>query len=155
MPVESPSSNQSPLRRTRCRHGERPTRVPASRKPEALATGEKIHRLLDFNVRRLHGIAVCGDSARMTVAASSPSVAWRSGMRMSTIARPRVVCAHERKQLRRRGALPRDGGADRQGWSVVDPALLQELVAARRVKDPLDVLSPREREVLALMAEVR
>jgi DNA-binding NarL/FixJ family response regulator len=39
------------------------------------------------------------------------------------------------------------------GASVVDPALVQELVAARRVEDPLDVLSPREREVLALMAE--
>jgi DNA-binding NarL/FixJ family response regulator len=41
------------------------------------------------------------------------------------------------------------------GGSVVDPALVQELVAARRVKDPLDVLSPREREVLSLMAEGR
>jgi DNA-binding NarL/FixJ family response regulator len=40
-----------------------------------------------------------------------------------------------------------------KGASVVDPALVQELVAARRVRDPLDVLSPREREVLALMAE--
>jgi DNA-binding NarL/FixJ family response regulator len=42
-----------------------------------------------------------------------------------------------------------------KGGSVVDPALVQELVAARRVQDPLDVLSPREREVLALMAEGR
>jgi len=42
-----------------------------------------------------------------------------------------------------------------RGGSVVDPALVQELVAARRVEDPLDVLSPREREVLALMAEGR
>jgi DNA-binding NarL/FixJ family response regulator len=42
-----------------------------------------------------------------------------------------------------------------KGGSVVDPALVQELVAARRVKDPLDVLSPREREVLSLMAEGR
>src|SRR6185295_3210817 len=42
-----------------------------------------------------------------------------------------------------------------RGGSVVDPALVQELVAARRAKDPLDVLSPREREVLALMAEGR
>jgi DNA-binding NarL/FixJ family response regulator len=39
-----------------------------------------------------------------------------------------------------------------RGGSVVDPALVQELVAARRVEDSLDVLSPREREVLALMA---
>jgi DNA-binding NarL/FixJ family response regulator len=39
------------------------------------------------------------------------------------------------------------------GASVVDPSLVQELVLARRRHDPLDVLSPREREVLALMAE--
>ncbi len=42
-----------------------------------------------------------------------------------------------------------------RGASVVDPVLVQELVAARRVDDPLDVLSPREREVLSLMAEGR
>jgi DNA-binding NarL/FixJ family response regulator len=40
-----------------------------------------------------------------------------------------------------------------KGASVVDPALVQELLAARRVEDPLQLLSPREREVLALMAE--
>ncbi len=39
------------------------------------------------------------------------------------------------------------------GASVVDPSLVQELVKARRRRDPLDVLSSREREVLALMAE--
>jgi DNA-binding NarL/FixJ family response regulator len=42
-----------------------------------------------------------------------------------------------------------------RGGSVVDPALVQELVAARRLDDPLDVLTTREREVLALMAEGR
>jgi len=42
-----------------------------------------------------------------------------------------------------------------RGGSVVDPALVQELVAARRAEDPLEVLSPREREVLSLMAEGR
>ena len=41
------------------------------------------------------------------------------------------------------------------GASVVDPVLVKELVAARRADDPLDVLSPREREVLSLMAEGR
>lgn len=40
-----------------------------------------------------------------------------------------------------------------KGGCVVDPALVQELVAARRAEEPLDILSPREREVLALMAE--
>jgi DNA-binding NarL/FixJ family response regulator len=41
------------------------------------------------------------------------------------------------------------------GGSVVDPGLVQELVSARRRTDPLGVLSDREREVLALMAEGR
>ncbi|MDX6698606.1 MAG: hypothetical protein QOE65_2003 [Solirubrobacteraceae bacterium] len=41
------------------------------------------------------------------------------------------------------------------GGSVVDPALVQELVAARRRDDPLAELTPREREVLSLMAEGR
>lgn len=42
-----------------------------------------------------------------------------------------------------------------KGASVVDPGLVQELVTAHRVDDPLTRLSPREREVLALMAEGR
>jgi DNA-binding NarL/FixJ family response regulator len=42
-----------------------------------------------------------------------------------------------------------------RGASVVDPALVTELVTARHGDDLLDVLSPREREVLALMAEGR
>ena len=42
-----------------------------------------------------------------------------------------------------------------RGGSVVDPALVAELVTARQADDQLDVLSPREREVLALMAEGR
>jgi serine/threonine-protein kinase PknK len=42
-----------------------------------------------------------------------------------------------------------------RGGSAVDPALVQELVAARRTDDPLAALTSREREVLALMAEGR
>jgi serine/threonine-protein kinase PknK len=42
-----------------------------------------------------------------------------------------------------------------RGASVVDPSLVQELVSARRRNDPLDALTPREREVLSLMAEGR
>ncbi|OCB34892.1 DNA-binding response regulator [Mycobacterium malmoense] len=41
------------------------------------------------------------------------------------------------------------------GGCVIDPALVQELVEARTRNDPLAVLSPRENEVLALMAEGR
>jgi len=40
-----------------------------------------------------------------------------------------------------------------EGGSVIDPALVQELVATRRRNDPLADLTPREHEVLALMAE--
>nr|WP_296769236.1 response regulator transcription factor [Rhodococcus sp. (in: high G+C Gram-positive bacteria)] len=39
------------------------------------------------------------------------------------------------------------------GASVIDPALVYELVSARRKDDPLEALSGREREVLTLMAE--
>jgi DNA-binding NarL/FixJ family response regulator len=39
------------------------------------------------------------------------------------------------------------------GASVIDPALIQELVSARRRDDPLAALSSREREVLILMTE--
>jgi DNA-binding NarL/FixJ family response regulator len=42
-----------------------------------------------------------------------------------------------------------------RGSSVVDPSLVQELVAARAADDPLEELTPREREVLGLMAEGR
>jgi DNA-binding NarL/FixJ family response regulator len=41
------------------------------------------------------------------------------------------------------------------GGSVVDPALVEELFRQRRRVDPLADLSPKEREVLALMAEGR
>ena len=42
-----------------------------------------------------------------------------------------------------------------KGASVIDPAVVQELVAGRRRNDPLAALSPRELEVLELMAEGR
>ncbi|MFI7194327.1 DNA-binding response regulator [Nocardia sp. 852002-20019_SCH5090214] len=42
-----------------------------------------------------------------------------------------------------------------KGASVVDPMVVTELVSARRRNDPLAMLSAREREVLALMAEGR
>jgi DNA-binding NarL/FixJ family response regulator len=42
-----------------------------------------------------------------------------------------------------------------KGASVIDPVLVEELVASRRANDPLEHLSPRECEVLALMAEGR
>jgi DNA-binding NarL/FixJ family response regulator len=41
------------------------------------------------------------------------------------------------------------------GGSVIDPALVRDLFAAGRAHDPLSDLTPREREVLQLMAEGR
>jgi DNA-binding NarL/FixJ family response regulator len=42
-----------------------------------------------------------------------------------------------------------------RGGSVLDPALVQELVGSRRRNDPLADLTKRERDVLELMAEGR
>jgi DNA-binding NarL/FixJ family response regulator len=46
-------------------------------------------------------------------------------------------------------------GRIRGGGSVVDPGLVQTLVTVYRAEDPLTVLTAREQEVLALMAEGR
>jgi DNA-binding NarL/FixJ family response regulator len=42
-----------------------------------------------------------------------------------------------------------------EGGSALDPALVTQLVGRRRQRDPLDDLTPRERDVLELMAEGR
>jgi DNA-binding NarL/FixJ family response regulator/class 3 adenylate cyclase len=42
-----------------------------------------------------------------------------------------------------------------EGGSALDPALVTQLVGRRRQQDPIDDLTPREREVLELMAEGR
>ena len=42
-----------------------------------------------------------------------------------------------------------------QGGSALDPEVVGRLLGRRRREDPLDVLTPREREVLGLMAEGR
>src|SRR5262249_9033721 len=47
------------------------------------------------------------------------------------------------------GAVRRVG----EGGSALDPAVVSELVGRRRRDDPLEELTPREREVLGLMAE--
>ena len=49
------------------------------------------------------------------------------------------------------GAVDRVGG----GGTALDPEVVAQLLARARRKDPLDRLSPREREVLGLMAEGR
>ena len=42
-----------------------------------------------------------------------------------------------------------------EGGSALDPTVVSRLVGRRRGEDPLDALTPREREVLELMAEGR
>jgi DNA-binding NarL/FixJ family response regulator len=69
-----------------------------------------------------------------------------SGQRVGYLLKSRVTDVNEFIEIVERIA---------QGGSVVDPGLVQELVAARRRDDPLEELTPREREVLALMAEGR
>ncbi|MGD2061477.1 MAG: response regulator transcription factor [Acidimicrobiia bacterium] len=41
------------------------------------------------------------------------------------------------------------------GGSAIDPTIVSALIAKQRKRDPLERLTPREREVLALMAEGR
>lgn len=53
------------------------------------------------------------------------------------------------------GAFLEDVDRIVHGGTVVDPAVVHELVGGRRARDPLEVLSDREREVLSLMAEGR
>ena len=69
-----------------------------------------------------------------------------SGRRIGYLLKDRVADVTEFVQSLRRVA---DGGV------VIDPALVQDLVRARPGRDPVDALSAREREVLALMAEGR
>jgi DNA-binding NarL/FixJ family response regulator len=42
-----------------------------------------------------------------------------------------------------------------EGGSALDPEVVSQMLGRRRVKDPLEELTPREREVLRLMAEGR
>jgi DNA-binding NarL/FixJ family response regulator len=42
-----------------------------------------------------------------------------------------------------------------EGGSALDPSLVTELVRQRSERDPIEYLTPREREVLGLMAEGR
>jgi DNA-binding NarL/FixJ family response regulator len=41
------------------------------------------------------------------------------------------------------------------GGTAIDPDVVSQLLGRRRAQDPLDELTPREREILALMAEGR
>ena len=69
-----------------------------------------------------------------------------SGHRIGYLLKSRVIDVDEFIETLRRIAA---------GGSVVDPGLVHTLVTVRRAEDPLGVLTEREQEVLALMAEGR
>jgi DNA-binding NarL/FixJ family response regulator len=90
------------------------------------------------------GIAILVLSAHVEVEHAMDLLA--SGQRTGYLLKSRVINVDDFTDTLRRLV---------RGGSAVDPALVAELVAARRTDDPLEALSPREREVLALMAEGR
>ena len=70
----------------------------------------------------------------------------KSGQRIGYLLKSRVMHAADLVDALQRIAV---------GGCVIDPALVHELVTKQRQVDPLAVLTPREREVLALVAEGR
>jgi DNA-binding NarL/FixJ family response regulator len=112
-------------------------RMPPTHTNEGLAAAREIRA-------RFPAVAILVLSAFVEVEHAIELLA--SGERIGYLLKTRVTDVEEFLETLHR---VQDGG------TVVDPAVVQELVAAHRRRDPLDVLSPREREVLALMAEGR
>jgi DNA-binding NarL/FixJ family response regulator len=112
-------------------------RMPPTHTTEGLAAAREIRR-------RFPRVAILVLSAFVEVEHAIELLA--GGERIGYLLKSRVTDVDEFVETLHR---IHDGG------TVVDPAVVQELVAAHRRRDPLDVLSPREREVLALMAEGR
>jgi len=112
-------------------------RMPPTHTTEGLGAAREIRR-------RFPSVAILVLSAFVEVEHAIELLA--SGERIGYLLKSRVTDVDEFVETLHR---VHDGG------TVVDPAVVQELVAAHRRRDPLDVLSPREREVLALMAEGR
>jgi DNA-binding NarL/FixJ family response regulator len=110
-------------------------RMPPSHATEGLEAARVIHE-------ELPDTAVIVLSAHVEVDQAMDLVA--GGERVGYLLKSRVTNVAEFIETVRRISA---------GASVVDPSVVQELLGARRRRDPLDVLSPREREVLAHMAE--
>jgi DNA-binding NarL/FixJ family response regulator len=110
-------------------------RMPPSHSTEGLDAARMIRR-------RFPAIAILVLSAFVEVDEAMELLA--AGDQIGYVLKSRVTDVNEFIQTIERIA---------RGGSVVDPSLIQELVAARRRNDPLEVLTPREREVLARMAE--
>jgi len=112
-------------------------RMPPTRTTEGLAAARVIRD-------ELPDTAILVLSAHVEVEHAMELLA--SGQRIGYLLKSRVTEVAEFGDDLRRVA---NGGA------VIDPSLVQELVSTRRRDDPLTVLSAREQEVLALMAEGR
>jgi DNA-binding NarL/FixJ family response regulator len=112
-------------------------RMPPSHTTEGLAAAREIRT-------RSPEVGIVVLSAYVEVEQALELLA--SGDRIGYLLKSRVTNIHEFVDTLERIA---------EGGNVVDPAVVQELVAVRRRSDPLAPLSPREREVLALMAEGR
>ena len=68
---------------------------------------------------------------------------------------PRASATCSRTASRTSTSSPRPCAASREGGSALDPTVVSQLVGRRRRDDPIGDLTPREREVLGLMAEGR
>jgi DNA-binding NarL/FixJ family response regulator len=112
-------------------------RMPPTNTVEGLAAaGEIREQLPDIGILVLSAYADVEHAMRLL--ASGPAMGYLLKSRVTDVAEFIETLKHIAK-----------------GGSVVDPAVVQELVSARRHDDPLGVLSAREREVLSLMAEGR
>ena len=112
-------------------------RMPPSHTTEGLDAARAIRA-------ELPGIGILVLSAHVEVEHAMELLA--SGERSGYLLKSRVTDVDEFIETVQRVA---------EGGSVVDPALVRELVDAQRREDPLADLTPREREVLELMAEGR
>lgn len=110
-------------------------RMPPGHSTEGLDAAREIRR-------EFPGTSILVLSAHVDVVHAMDLLA--SGTRTGYLLKSRVTDMDDFRETLRRIV---------RGGSVVDPVLVKELVTARRVNDPLGVLSPREREVLSLMAE--
>lgn len=112
-------------------------RMPPTHSTEGLVAAQTIRD-------ELPGTGILVLSAHVEIEEATELLA--TGDRIGYLLKSRVLNVDEFVDSLRRVAA---------GGSVVDPGLVQTLVQSRRSNDPLEDLTAREREVLALMAEGR